>query len=137
MKLLNRFPCPRCGNDTPLKYKVEHAQARRHWYGCKNDTCRNHFMVVWTDGFEPVVTAQSPIVRPVNKPDQKPLKDAMGCPSCAACGTVTLTLRRKYDTLRRHRCNDHGDYWSAVDADGYFRVGRKRPVSNPFVLEEV
>ena len=118
MKLLKHFDCPRCGNNTPLKYKEEHEQAIRHWFGCRNDTCRNHFMVVWVEGFEPKVTAQSPTTASISGYRNESLRKAMGCPSCGACGTVTLTLKRKHDTLRRHRCKDHGEYFSATDTSG-------------------
>jgi predicted RNA-binding Zn-ribbon protein involved in translation (DUF1610 family) len=98
------------------------------WYGCKYDTCRNHFQVLklarWpnqpTSEWTTSIVAESPRVvnmdTRINKSDGAMVH--MGCPSCGRYGTVKRTLTRTDGVWRIHACPTCGNYHSCTTDEG-------------------
>jgi transcription elongation factor Elf1 len=101
------LPCPRCGREVDYRYTDTDQRARRFFYKCKSDDCRNHFRAVEVPGLPMQVTSQSP-------PDRRtiPTVGHMGCPSCNVYGKVKTSFRREDGYWRRHQCLTCGPYFT-------------------------
>lgn len=111
---LNSMPCPRCGRETDYSYTDTDQYARRYFYKCRYDTCRNHWRVISAPGFTPQVTSMSPPER--RKPP--PVIGNMGCPTCGAYGSIKTSYRRDDGYWRRHQCKACGPYYTCEHEDG-------------------
>lgn len=128
--LINYFACPQCGEKTRAKYQKPKAETCETWFGCKNEECRHHWLVMTSEGMEPKIIAESPrgeLQRRVLA-HQAAGKADMGCPRCGRYGMVKSTERRTDNaTVRRHKCPTDGYYFSCTDVDGNVEITKLRP----------
>ena len=123
---LNSMPCPRCSRETDYRFTDTDQNARRYFYKCKNDICRNHWRVVALPGFTPQVTSQSPLERrgPPHSAGGTVSANLMGCPGCGAYGKVKTSYKRDDGYWRRHQCGTCGPYYTC-EYEGGVTVHKK------------
>jgi hypothetical protein len=124
------FNCPHCGRKAAPKHYVPRGDSVSVWYGCRNDNCRCHWQMLYQEGQEPVIVAESarekpgPKLEPRHKATGNPglLADGsfakMGCPDCGRYGPIKMTFPERRDgRWRRHRCATHGNYFTCQTDD--------------------
>jgi hypothetical protein len=136
---MHYFSCPHCGRKAAPKHYVSRAEKVSVWYGCLNDHCRCHWQMLYQEGQDPVIVAQSarnmlgrkPLGGDVRREPAVPglMADGMfakmGCPDCGRYGPIKVTFPQRSDgRWRKHKCPSHGAYFTCQSADGV-RVTRK------------